>query len=414
MFALTASDASRVLSVLESDTERGDVRFASPSPGPSKFRSSFRVGVPTQLVEHMDSTFRSAFEKEVSLLSAEVVDVDFTPLHKIANMLYGGAWVAERYGAVRKILLEKPASVDPTVRAVVAPGADILASDAFEDMHELESLRAEADSIWQRVDVLLCPAVPSHPKFALVAKEPLKVNSQLGSYTNFVNLLSWCCVVTPCEPLGFGLSWIAPAGYDVALLTLATELNMKPPGIGLHVSEEAKRMPQTLPAVEATMRLAVVGAHLVGMPLHHELVSVRAIFVAATTTAPSYRLYAIAGTVPRKPALVRSKHGRAIQIEVYDVPITTVGDFLNGIPHPLGLGRIETADGEWITGFIAEPCAKDGATDVTKYGGWRAYIDQQTPKRQGSNRIAVAVASVVGALRLGMFVRRVGRVEQAS
>jgi len=123
-----------------------------------------------------------------------------------------------------------------------------------------------------------------------------------------------------------------------------------------------------------TVKLAVVGAHLEGMPLHHQLTSRNAGFVAATQTAPSYRLYAIANSTPPKPALVFDETGTAIAVEVYELGVEAFGSFTAEVPPPLAIGTVTLADGSQVKGFVAEPRALAGARDITEFGGWRSYI----------------------------------------
>jgi allophanate hydrolase len=123
------------------------------------------------------------------------------------------------------------------------------------------------------------------------------------------------------------------------------------------------------------LRLAVVGAHLSGMTLNHQLLTRRAVFVEKTATARKYRLYELPGSNPRKPGLVRFDTGASIEVELWDVPLGAVGSFLAGIPAPLGLGTLELADGRNVHGFICESYAVEKAIDITAYGGWRDYCD---------------------------------------
>lgn len=408
VFTRTAGDASLVLSILESEPEDGtDVRFVPPSYGPKNFPAKLRVGVPSELVKWTTPEIRKAFDNAVSALrddGTEIVDVDFTPLLDIGGMLYGGAWLAERYIPMEKMLREKASAVDVTVRKLVAPGADVSGADAFRGVHKLAGLRGTAQKIWNKVDVLLTPAVPRHPTFEQVKKAPVEANAQLGAYTTFVNLLGWCALVTPCGP-PFALSWIAPAGADAALLALACGA----PKVPESVVPMSVRGEMTQLKVEETMRLAVVGAHLQGMPLHHELERVRATLVKKTRTAGKYRLYALMASIPAKPALVRVEwRGRGIEIEVYEVPVSEMGIFLRGIPHPLGLGRVETEDGEWVTGFIAEQCAIKGAKDVTKYRGWRAYIAARGEDRS-IHAVSMASAVLAAVIAFGAVLIRGAR-----
>jgi allophanate hydrolase len=218
---------------------------------------------------------------------------------------------------------------------------------------------------------LMVPSAPTHPTFEQVHADPLGVNAQLGRYTNFVNLLGWCALAMPAAPtatgLPFGVTFIARGGFDAALLPLAQQWSAADA-----VAAPAYRRG---PAVQASLRIAVVGAHLSGLPLNGQLHERGATLLQATQTAPHYRLFALPGTTPPKPGLQRvTQAGAAIAVEVWEMPTAAVGSFLSLIPPPLGLGSIELANGQWVHGFVCEHHALAGARDITEFGGWRAYL----------------------------------------
>lgn len=396
VFALTAADAAVVLGVMESAPEGNDVRYASPRPGPRRFGKSIRVGVPSAWptihsgvsTEDFRTRFDAVKEDWKARQGVELGEFDMKVLSDIGGELYGGPWVAERYSSFQTAIEKIPNAVDPTVLEIMKHGNRITGIESFEGLHRLEGRRVEANAIWEQVDVILVPSAPHHPTLEQVAADPVVVNKDLGSFTNFVNFLGWSALAMPVSSehdTPFGVTWISKAGYDVALVELAcrfaNELGSRAvgaPSAGMKASPEALAFPSSLPVYEETMQLAVVGAHLEGMPLHHELITARALLNRATSTSAHYKLYALK-TTPPKPALVRdSNGGQSIEVEVYDVPLTTVGNFLRGIPHPLGLGKMECKDGQWVTGFIAEPCATDDAEEVTKFGGWRRAMGRRT------------------------------------
>lgn len=397
VFALSASDGARVLAVMEGGGEGECVAGRAAFPHP------LRVGVPHELVEGMSDEYRAAFgraRQDVSALGT-VVDVDFGVLHRVAALLYDGPWVAERYAVLEELLRDNPAAVEPVVRSVVEKAVGITAVDAFRGRYRLADLAAEADNIWATVDVLMVPTAPLHPTRAAVDAEPVAVNSTLGSYTNFVNLLGWAALATPASlnvgshrsqpgsapppAMPFGVTWIAPGGSDMALLALGARWQRQVAAALPFGAPSAKlagvmtAMPTdeaALPASEAVMKIAVVGAHLTGMPLHYQLEERDARLVEATRTAEAYMLYALKGTTPKKPGLVRvSTGGFKIEVEVYSMPTANVGSFLALIPSPLGLGTVELEDGSTVNSFICEPYVIGEATDVSACGGWRAYID---------------------------------------
>jgi allophanate hydrolase len=222
--------------------------------------------------------------------------------------------------------------------------------------------------------MLMVPTAPRHPSFAEVESEPIAANARLGTYTNFVNLLGWCALALPATltraGLPFGITFIGRAGHDAALARL---------GLAWQATEADASLPW--PQTAATLRLAVVGAHLSGLPLNGQLTERGARLLAATTTAPHYRLHALPGTVPPKPGLQRvAEGGTAIAVEVWALPMAQAGSFLSLVPAPLGLGTIELADGTPVHGFLCEAHALAGAPDVSSFGGWRAYLASLAPR----------------------------------
>jgi len=127
---------------------------------------------------------------------------------------------------------------------------------------------------------------------------------------------------------------------------------------------------------KSVTKIAVVGAHLSGQPLNHQLTSRGAILILKTRTAPNYKLYALSGTTPPKPGLVRqSDRGYAIEVEVWEIEIAAFGEFVVEVPAPLGIGTTDLENGEMVKGFICENWAIADALDISEYGGWRAYQD---------------------------------------
>jgi allophanate hydrolase len=294
-------------------------------------------------------------------------EVDLAPLLEAARLLYNGPWVAERTAALEDMLHNQPDTIDPTVREIVAAGASLTAVEAFRGQYQLMDHARAAEALWQEVDALAVPTSPTIYRIAEMLANPIALNSHFGTFTNFVNLLDMAAMAVPAgfrrNGTGFGISLFAPAGTDRALLGFA----------------ETWGTPHARPALDNgdhmdTIRLAVVGAHLEGMPLHWQLTSRKAKLVAATETAPTYRLHAMAESVPPKPALVHDATGAAIKVEVYELGLAEFGSFVAEVPPPLAIGTVTLADGSSVKGFVAEPRALAGAEDITALGGWRAYI----------------------------------------
>ncbi|MDO0931733.1 allophanate hydrolase [Streptomyces sp. DG2A-72] len=323
-------------------------------PGPWRIA----VASPRQLGE-LDPGWAEAYEaavRQVVEAGAEVRTIDLTPFTEAAAMLYEGAFVAERYTAVGsfidKLLSEGGAGLDPTVAGIITRARDIPAHQLYADQERLAALRAQAEAELADADALLLPTTPGHPTLAEVAADPRGANARLGRFTNSTNLFDLAAVAVPAgevNGLPFGVMLIGPAFTDERLARIA----------GL---------------LQPEIRLAVVGAHLSGQPLNPQLLALGARLDRTTTTAPVYRLHALA-TTPPKPGLVHvSEAGAAVETEVWRLPAEGLGRLLAALPRPMALGSVELADGSHVPGFLCEPGALDGAADITSYGGWRAYL----------------------------------------
>jgi allophanate hydrolase len=307
----------------------------------------------------------------------------------VAGLLYDGPWVAERLAAIWPFFAAHAKDMDPTVRGIIGNGAAFSAVDVFRAQYRLAELAAPAQAIMASVDALLVPTTPRHPTIAEVTADPVTVNSRLGVYTNFVNLLDWSALALPAgfreDGLPFGVTLIGPAWAELGLAALAAQWERAfdlPRGATGKPLPAQETDPLDTPVPPDHLRLAVVGAHLTGMPLNHELTDRGAIFVERSATSMAYRLYALSNTTPPKPGLARVGDGAggAIEVELWDMPLAHVGGFLAGIPAPLGLGSLELFDGRTVKGFICEGHAISGARDITAFGGWRAY------RAAGANR----------------------------
>jgi len=351
---------------------------ADPYSRPCEDRAAVprRIGVPPpdQRLFLGDTAAADLYERALATLAAdgaELVEIDMAPLREAAMLLYGGPWVAERTAAAQPLLDERPEAIDPTVRAIMAGGRAVTGVEVFEGQYRLAALQRRAEAMWRDVDLLALPTTPTIYRIAEMRAAPVALNSNLGLYTNFVNLLDMAALALPAgwrdNRTGFGITLIAPAWTDRSLLdageAFVAAAALPPPP------------PLTIEDPMETVKLAVVGAHLEGMPLHWQLTSRAARLVAATTTAPTYRLYAMANTTPPKPALIHDAGGAAIAVEVYELDVAAFGSFVVEVPAPLAIGSVTLADGSMVKGFVAEPRAIDGAQDITALGGWRAYID---------------------------------------
>ena len=335
------------------------------------------IGVPrrNQRVWFGDGEAEYLYDRALETFAglADLVEIDLAPLQEAAQLLYGGPWVAERAAAMAKILATNPEAVDATVRTVVEPGTSISAVELFNGLYRLAELKRHADTLWTQIDLLAFPTTGTTYRVAELLAAPIALNNNLGFYTNFVNLLDMAAVAVPAgiraNATGFGITLIGPADSDRSLLDAADAY--------LSSANLPSVPPLDLESKMQTVKLAVVGAHLKDMPLHWQLTSREAQFVGAFETAANYRLYAMADSVPPKPALVHSGDGGSIAVEVYEMGVAEFGSFVVEVPPPLAIGTITLADGSSVKGFVAEPRALRGAEDITHLGGWRAYISRK-------------------------------------
>lgn len=383
ILALTVDDAAAVLSAIEGDDPLD--AYSAFIPGRPALPAALRIGVPAAatLCAAYEGPWEASIER-ARALGHRVVPIDFTPLHRTADLLYAGPWVAERHAAVQTLLDSTPEAFDATVRSIIDGARQFSATDAFRGQYALREAQRDAATLWQGVDVLMVPSAPCHPSFAEVDADPVGANSQLGHYTNFVNLLGWCALAVPSgiteQGLPFGVTFIAPASADAALVPLGRAWQQ---ASALRLGATDARLPtaspqassQPGPACEPTLPIAVVGAHLSGLPLNSQLTERGARLRIVTHTAPAYRLFALPGTTPAKPGLVRvAQDGASIAVEVWDMPLRQVGSFLALVPAPLGLGSVELVDGGRVHGFVCESHAVVGAADISAFGSWRAYL----------------------------------------
>ncbi|ARU04844.1 allophanate hydrolase [Comamonas serinivorans] len=386
VLAQSVADSARVLALMEG-TDPADV-YGRPRPrlSPVPPLATLRVATPVQrpLAPDYDTAFQ-AFEQALRPQVAQLQTLDFGPLFDVAALLYQGPWVAERVVAADAIYRHQADQMLPVIREVLDVAQRFSAADTFAAQYRLQALQRQADALWQQWDVLCVPTAPRHPRIDEVQADPIAVNAELGLYTNFVNLLGWSAIAIPAarlpDGLPFGITLIAPGWREPQLVAWAQQLEQQvrlPAGTTGRLPK-AEPLPQWhVPAAGDSVRLAVVGAHLRGMPLNHELLACGARFVQETQSAPSYRLYALPGTTPPKPGLARAHSGQPIVLEVWDMPVDNLGAFVARVPAPLGIGNVELASGEVVKGFICEGHALEQALDVTAHGGWRAYCASLT------------------------------------
>ncbi|MGB3608991.1 MAG: allophanate hydrolase [Cellvibrio sp.] len=381
VFALTVNDAELVAQLVEGFDPTDGYSRTAPAPA-QLFTSTPRFGIPAEPVWFGDSESERAWQQSLAKLrelGVELIPVDFTPMQTLAQLLYGGPWVAERHAAIAEFMAKHAEAMNPVVRDIIRQAVNFTATDAYRAEYRRAELTRTIQMQMAAVDALLVPTAPRLPTIADVEADPVVVNSQLGTWTNFVNLADCSALALPAgfreDGLPFGITLIAPAWQDAALAEFGkrwTQAISLPLGATQRFAPSA---PVKNDPPAGYVRLAVVGAHLTGMPLNIQLIERNARFVESTFTADCYRLYALPNTTPPKPGLIRTQEkGAEIIVELWDVPVHHFGSFVALIPAPLGIGTLTLKDGREVKGFICEGTAVLGAEDITHLGGWRAYI----------------------------------------
>jgi allophanate hydrolase len=380
IFALNVDDAQQVAAVLEGfDSSDGYSR--TPPPSTVMLPAAPRLGIPAAPQWFGDTLYEAAWLASLEQLremGAELVELDFSPMQQLAELLYGGPWVAERYAAVAGFMDAHGDKMNPVVRGILAQARNFSATDTYLAEYRRADLARTIQTMMSSVDALLVPTTPRLPMLEQVEADPVGVNSQLGTWTNFVNLADCSALALPAglrgDGLPFGITVIGAAWQDAALAEFGRRWEAFAPW---RAGATGRTLPVAAPSTQAPaghVRLAVVGAHLSGMPLNTQLIERHARFVECTFTAGNYRLYALPNTTPPKPGLIRASEGTSIAVELWDVPIDRFGSFVALVPAPLGIGTLTLKDGREVKGFICEGAAVDGATDITHLGGWRAFI----------------------------------------
>ena len=347
------------------------------------YPAAFRFGVPASPEFFGDELSLLAWHESVTRLrelGGTPVAIDFKPLAQVAALLYESALVAERYAAIRDFFDAHEAEVIEPVRGIIAGGRQYSAADVYLAQTRLRALGQQAAALWEGIDLLLVPTAPTHYTIEQMRADPVALNRNLGAYTNFVNLLDYAALSVPsvirADGLPFGVTLIGQCGSDWQLAELGQRYHQAT-GLTQGAIGEPLPAPQVIAGIKpgACVKVAVVGAHLSGMLLNGQLTERGARLVAATSTAPHYRFYALPGTVPPKPGLLRvaAGAGSSIAVEVWEMPAEHYGSFVALVAPPLSIGTLLLSDGSSVQGFLCEPQALLEAQDISHFGGWRAY-----------------------------------------
>lgn len=410
IFSLNTDDANTVLAVAEGYDESDEYSRKNPYKNVERhYRSmdmtktalhnasekshtkALTIGVlaKDQLEFFGDDAYAEAYDesiKKLSGLNIEFVEIDSSPFLAAAKLLYEGPWVSERYIGTSPLVKENPDAMLDVIQVIIEPAGQLLATDAFASQYKLLDLKNQCLKQMETIDCLLTPTTSKHFTIDEMFKDPIIANNQLGQYTNFVNLLDFSAIAIPTcftnKKLPFGVTLIADHFEDRKLLSIANSIQqyLKLPlgatEFELAESELASKSNQSN-GVEDNVQVAVCGAHLEGQPLNWQLTERGGSLIEKTTTADGYRLYALAGGPPFRPALVydeASKRGSNIEIEIWSLPITEFGSFVAAIPAPLGIGKVILKDGSSVPSFICESHGVIDATEITQFGGWREYL----------------------------------------
>lgn len=392
-FTATAREASELLALTAQADSRDAYSRSNPQWNDARAfgkLAAFRFGVPSQLEFAGCAESPALFAQARALLEAaggEAVEVDFAPFVEAANLLYQGPWVAERYSVAGELMEADPGAVLPVIRDVLAKAPGATAVELFRAQYRLQALKVICDAALGSLDFVLTPTYPRPVTLAELARDPIGPNSLLGYYTNFMNLLDYAAVATPTAFMKNGLPWgvtvFGRAFTDQYLLSVADALQ-RSSGVGCvggGIGDGQHAASERAAAVNDRVRVAVCGAHMQGLPLNRDLVRRGARLIEATRTAPHYRLSALAATPDgvRRPGMSRVvEGGAAIAIEVWEMPSLELGSFITTIPSPLALGKVELLDGTWVTGFVCEGYGIESASDITEFGGWRAWLDRES------------------------------------
>jgi allophanate hydrolase len=386
IFSLTVADAWSVLRVVAgfdaNDPFSRNISLQSPA---SSFEG-VRLGVLTPKDRDFFGDAGTAQAYDIALarargLGAVLVEFDFALFAETARLLYDGPWLAERWSVIEELARRDPHAIHPITRAIIEPGASLSAVEAFRAFYRLAELRAQIQPIWSGIDALCLPTAPSVYDVTQVETDNVRLNSRLGTYTNFVNLLDLCGIAVPAiitaERKPYGVTFLAPSGRDGFLAGSAQRFEAAsrlPLGAGQNVGPSRSLRGELQTKDADSIEVALFGAHMRGLPLNRDVVALGGRYARTVETAASYRCFLLPGAVPRPGVLRVDRGGASIEAEIWTMPPEGFGRFVASIPSPLGFGTIKLSDGSEVKGFLVEAAAIALAQDITRFGGWRAYL----------------------------------------
>ncbi len=393
IFAYNTDDANLVLAVAEGVDENDD--YSRPNVFDNSTESyGYRTGDLTvgilkedDLRFFGDADYAAAYRKTLATLAAsgfQLEPIDYAPFDEVARLLYEGPWVAERYIATCPLIEENPAALNDTVRRIIEPGGAPPATALFKAQYRLQALKRQCLQEMSGIDCLLTPTAGKHFSIAQLLDNPIEHNSELGYYTNFVNLLDLAAVSVPAvftsTGMPFGITVVGNTHSDRELLSIANRIQQTLPLPAGALSIDQPSLCNKPVSSPRYVDIVVCGAHMTGLPLNSQLTTRGSIFREKTQTTAGYSLYKLPGDSPMRPALVRDiENGRPIEVEIWSMPVSMLGGFVNAIPSPLGIGKVELEDGRNLSGFICAEGSLTDAENITDFGGWRAFGQNRYP-----------------------------------
>ena len=385
VFALTVEDAFTIVNAASGYDSSDVYSRMHPCTTPSNMKINPDFAIPSNPEFFNDFYARNAWEKTLNILKSigvKLHQIDFTPFKKLAEQLYSGPWIAERTVSIGN-MINYPEKMDPIVHQIVSDGLKYNAMETYIAEYMRAKITRQIQETLSQFDAMLVPTAPTIYSINEIKKQPIKYNSNLGLYTNFTNLADLSALTLPGpfrnDNLPFSITLISLAWHDRALANFGLSWQKKiklPLGATGRVLYSIRK--SKLKVSNAThIRLAVVGAHLTKMPLNYQLTNRKAIFIEEAKTANNYRLFVISDDLIKKPGLIRSKKGKSITVELWDMPLALLGEFMLDILPPLSIGNLILEDGRVVKGFLCEEIAINNALEITEFGGWRNWIDTQ-------------------------------------
>lgn len=384
IFSQTAAEAEYLLNILQVKDDQDCYARSDRTLPAAVFprEQTLRFGVPkaTQREFFGDAESAALFEQVLARLAnmGDVIEIDFQPFREAAALLYEGPWVAERYAGLSGFIEHRPEQLHPVIKQIFSGAHGKTAVETFKAMHRMQALKQQVLQLMQGFTCMVVPTAPKTYRIDEVLADPVRLNSNLGYYTNFMNLLDLSAVAVPAgfyaNSLPFGITLFAEALADKRLLALASALENAQhqggsgwPGLAAATGGQNRYR-----------RLAVCGAHMQGLPLNRQLQDLGAQFVAAGKTSAHYRLFLLSTTLPERPGLMRDEyHGQTIELELWDLPAVNWSDFIANIKTPLCIGSVELDNGRWEYGFLCEQYSLTSALEITGFGGWRNFLNSK-------------------------------------